>query len=375
MPDGIRSDFVYVDLSAYSGKPFDGLASGTFTDMWGQEVKIDEADLAIITQNTNAAIQFTKTEGGEVVGLPIDASNHNRGDAAGWIVECSHDPEAKRIRLTPNWTEEGLSRIGKGLQRFFSATIDLMNKVILGGTLTNWPATRDKKNNILLRPIELSAPMFTYFEEEGVNNMSDQLNVEELRSSIVADLTPILRAELLQAVKDMTAAPVSEPKEEGQEDLISMFELEGVRDEVTGAYKENLLAQVQAIKDQAKVEAAKMLTALRHESNVADFCEKVVSGTSENPYGLPVEGKELSAFMLSLDPQKAKNLMGILEKIWKNGRVQFAELGHGNEIKTIALPLEVQDALSKGALVISDLNDPVLALGDLSQYDLSKWAK
>ena len=41
--------------------------------------------------------------------------------------------------------------------RFFSSTIDLGRMTILGGSLTNWPATRDvKSGRTLLRPIELS---------------------------------------------------------------------------------------------------------------------------------------------------------------------------------------------------------------------------
>jgi hypothetical protein len=381
MPDGVASEFIYVDLSAYSGRPFDGLASGTFTDMWGQEVKITEADLELIARNTSEAIQFTKTEGGEVVGLPIDASNHNRGDAAGWIVECSNDPAVKRIRLTPNWTEEGLTRIGKGLQRFFSATIDLSNKVILGGTLTNWPATRDGKNNILLRPIELSAPMFTF--QEGVNDMTEnvvqtqEVDLDALRASIVGEIVPPIKNDILSAVAELmkpAEAPKVSPVND-DEDLIKMFELEGMKEEVMVAMRDRLVAQVEAVKTQAALETGKMLAALQHESRVADFCQKVVSGTQDNPYGLPIDEKALSAFLLSLDSQKAKTAMGLLESIWKNGRVTFAELGHNQDIKIVTLPAEVVAALNAGQLTVSDLDAPSLALGDLSQYDLSKWQK
>lgn len=154
------------------GKAFDGIAAGKFIDMYGRETEIKEADLELMAQNTRDAIEMTRTAEGELVGLPIDAKGHENGDGAGWIVDAQ--VEEGKIRFSPRWTEVGYTLIKKGIRRFFSATIDLGNKVALGGTLTNWPATRNSKRQILLRPIALSEGSYGFVELE--DEKSDSLN-------------------------------------------------------------------------------------------------------------------------------------------------------------------------------------------------------
>jgi len=179
MTSTLRDKFLFTELSTdalSAGRWFDGLAAGTFTDMHGREVTFKPAEFAEYVANTKAAIAATQTEGGEVVGLPIDARDHDKGDGSGWIVDVSLAGE-NLIRLLPKWTELGRDLIGKGIRRFFSATVDTRNKVILGGTLTNWPATRNPKGQIMLRPIEMAAAA-RMFELEAVgheDSINDQL--------------------------------------------------------------------------------------------------------------------------------------------------------------------------------------------------------
>jgi hypothetical protein len=103
--------------------------------------------------------------------LPIDAQGHDKGDGAGWIVGVELVGDI--IRLVPKWTKIGRELIGEGIRRFFSATIDTSNKVVLGGTLTNWPATRDENNRMMLKPIELERGIFTVDELETEPESSD----------------------------------------------------------------------------------------------------------------------------------------------------------------------------------------------------------
>ena len=151
-------NFLFIELqedSLVDGKAFDGLVAGTFTDMSGRKVEFTDEDLIEITKNTARAIEATKTESGEIVGLAIDAKGHEEGDGAGWIVDVKL--ENGIVRFTPKWTKIGLELIDEGIRRFFSAVVDLTRKVVRGGTLTNWPATRDNKTgDVLLRPIELA---------------------------------------------------------------------------------------------------------------------------------------------------------------------------------------------------------------------------
>lgn len=144
------------------GKAFDGVAFGTFRDMLGREITLDVDDADDFVANTQAAIDATKTESGELVGLPIDSKGHDKGDAAGWIVGIKRVGDL--IQVIPKWTEVGRELISKGIRRYFSATINTGVKAVLGGTLTNWPAIRNEKGHLMLRPIELSSKLF-YFEE------------------------------------------------------------------------------------------------------------------------------------------------------------------------------------------------------------------
>lgn len=136
------------ELTLTEGKSFEALTTGTFLDMHGQVVKITEAKLQELVDNTNAYIQAGSKDGnGSPVGLPIDIRKHENGDAAGWIQ--SAQLVGKVVHLLPKWTELGLAALSKGIQRLFSATVDLDSWCIRGGSLTNWPAVKG------LRAVEL----------------------------------------------------------------------------------------------------------------------------------------------------------------------------------------------------------------------------
>lgn len=147
-----------------SGKPFEGLTHGTFVDMRGNRAKITKSALKQIVENTKQLISTTKTDSGELVGLPVDAQNHDNGDGAGWIKDVNLSESEDHILFSVDWTEVGYSLISKKIRRWFSATVSLTQKKIFGGTLTNWPAVRAKDGSHLLQPIELSQNMFELAE-------------------------------------------------------------------------------------------------------------------------------------------------------------------------------------------------------------------
>ncbi len=137
-----------------NGKPIDVVAPGEFVDMYGRPVKVKPEELPAYIENTQEALEATRTESGELVGLPIDAEDHDKGDGAGWIVGVSL--EQGIIRAMVRWTEVGKELIEKSIRRYFSPTLDIARKVLMGGSLTNWPASRDKESGVmLLRPVEL----------------------------------------------------------------------------------------------------------------------------------------------------------------------------------------------------------------------------
>jgi len=166
MPKDEKSNqvfFIDLALPLQDGKAFDGVAPGQFVDMWWREVEIKAEDFQTYLENTMDAIEHTRTEEGEVVGLPIDAKGHLDDEAAGWIVKASlvevEKPGGKMlpvIQFVAKWTENGRALIEQGIRRMFSPTLNTKKKIILGGSLTNWPATRDEMGKVLLRPISLS---------------------------------------------------------------------------------------------------------------------------------------------------------------------------------------------------------------------------
>src|SRR3972149_1045905 len=94
------------------GKPFDGMAAGTFYDMWGREASIDRADFSTFLANTRALIESTRGESGQVVGLPIDCYSHDLNGGAGWITAVELSEDGSKIRFTPRWTDDGMELLG-----------------------------------------------------------------------------------------------------------------------------------------------------------------------------------------------------------------------------------------------------------------------
>lgn len=170
------------DGDLVDGKPIDGMVAGTFIDMYGRRFEFEEEDLPEYAANTQAAIEATKGESGEITGLPIDPGNHEEGDgAAGWITGAFFEEVDGHgvVRFEVRWTEIGVNLVSKKLKAFFSGSIDLLRKVIKGGSLTNWPASRDiETGHILMRPIELAAlssPMFYLEEQESLDERTRQV--------------------------------------------------------------------------------------------------------------------------------------------------------------------------------------------------------
>lgn len=159
-------DFLFVDLSSLTpGKPFAGFAAGSFVDMNGREVEFKPDRLKEFLANTVKAIRAAMKQG--MPGLPIDARQHDKGDAAGWIVDASEgsvvDSDGNTvpvIMLAAEWTKLGLELLKEKILANFSPTVDLRNSVIRGGSLTNWPASVDGNGVPLFPAVELSSGMY-----------------------------------------------------------------------------------------------------------------------------------------------------------------------------------------------------------------------
>ena len=301
-----QSGFSFTELSAdqlvepIGLKYIDGLAAGTFVSMTGEEVSFQSDELQAYIENTNKIIESTRTEKGEVVGLPIDKDRHDHAGGAGWIVGLELDSTRNIIRFLVNWTQEGIDLIKGNIRRFFSPSTDPENKIILGGSLTNWPATRLETGQILLRPVELSQTM-------------KEIDMPKTLEEMFADLKAgVLAAVGTKPAEPPPTPPVTEPQSPTLRELLN-----------TPEAMEELGKRAQEI-------ARDAIQSKVREKHAVEFAARMVSGTKEKPFGLKVNPKDLVALLLSLPEPQAKAVEKILEQAL-GAAIDFAEHGYDSE--------------------------------------------
>ena len=288
-------DVLFAELSLTPGKAFDGLAIGTFTAMMGEKIKITKQDLAAIVTNTKKVIQSTMSEGGELVGLPIDQDGHDRKGGAGWIVDVALSDSGDKILFTPKWTDLGEDLIRRSIRRFFSATFDLANKVIFGGSLTNWPASKNSMGVMALRPIELS-------ENLKEITMPEIKEIEVVEPEIAVE-TPKGDTNMTEQVLEVE----TQPSETIQE----------------------LLRTPEAVAElarRAQAMAEEFNAAETRKNDVVKFASRLVGGTKERPVGLAIRADEIVTVLLSLPEIQAAQVQKLLSKAF-TAAIDFAEKG------------------------------------------------
>lgn len=352
----MRQDFSFTELSD-SAKAIDGLAANEDTpyiSMAGQEVYIKSDELAAYIENTQAIIDSTKTESGEIVGLPIDMEGHNHKGGAGWIVGLELDSARKVIRFLVNWTEKGIELIKGNLSRFFSPSVDTENKIILGGSLTNWPASRNAKGQILLRPVELSQSI-------------KEIDMEKTLIEMLAEL-PGKVAEAVRGGKQQESPPATPPATE-------------LETEISPQLKELLRTPegIEELGKKAQELARDAIHLEKRKMHTVRFASKLAGGTSEHPVGLKVRPNEVVALLLSLPEPQAQAVEKILASAL-DGAVNFSMRGlDGNGfIQKPELPKEVKGYLRTwvdAGKTVGEFFKINLELGNPEDYNLSEFAK
>lgn len=331
----MSAHFVYTELSDATDKPFDGFSVGEFTDMNGNKRKFTEDELDEYVANTQAAIDATRTDSGALVGLPIDAKGHDKSDAAGFVVGVERD--GTRLRFKPEWNDIGRDVIGKRIRRWFSATVDTANKVILGGSLTNWPATRSANGRVLLRPIELSSNLY---QIEESNHMPT-----------LAELSDGDRAALLQQAAD------------------------AIKPELEQRYNQSVIELQAKAKEMAELEMKKIQTA----QHIAEFSASITGGTPAQPRGLGVKADEVSALLAELSDEQRVKVETLLTNIVAGGVVDFTERGHNRKLDgLIELAKEIKPLLKQwidAGKTTAEFFAANPELGGAGQYNLAEFEK
>ncbi|HEY4722119.1 MAG TPA: hypothetical protein VII92_09750 [Anaerolineae bacterium] len=438
-----HSHFVFAQLSVSNltpGKAFDGLTVVETHDMNGRSVKVEPADLAIYLKNTQAAIAAAKSATGEIVGLPIDAGatgDHDKGDAGGWIVGA--ELAGNVLRLIPKWTELGVELITKSIRRFFSATVDVENKVILGGTLTNWPAVRDAQGKMLLRPIELSKSLYELAEaaqmDQAMMDSIKQAFMDQMMATYpdqqhevveVADGYLICKSE--DSVHKVTfkmgeGGPTFAPRDQWEtvetnvveaamKFLGGLFkkpqrkESEMKFSELNQADRKTLAAEVLAelqgtgagdlrelasklIKDtreQALAEFRQQADAANRQSKIAELSVQLIEGTTDMPRGLKnVTADDLAKHLNALPADESKFFSALLAGIVKDGLVEFSEKGHGRKQTTLQPVPDWATVQLKRVIEVGETQKDtetrvakyfeLSGLGDPKHYDLTSFVK
>jgi len=347
--------FSFTELSG-SPKAIDGLAANDddpYTSMHGEEVYILTGDLEAYMANTLPVIESTRTESGEIVGLPIDLEAHNHKGGAGWIVGLELDKARNVIRLLVNWTEKGVELIKGNLSRFFSPSVDTENKLILGGSLTNWPATRNAKGQILLRPVELSQSI-------------KEIDMEKTLLEVIAEL-PGKVAEAVRGKQQETPTTAAAPTE--------------LEAEISPQLKEFLRtpAGIEELGKQAQDMAREGIRMEKRKIHTVHFASTLAGGTAEHPVGLRVRPNEVVALLLSLPEPQALAVEKILANALE-GAVNFSMRGIDGSgfIQKPELDKEVKGFLRTWV----DAGKPVgeffkvnLELGNPEDYNLSEFTR
>lgn len=346
--------FSFTELSAnVELKAIDGLAAGTFISGRGEEVTFPVEDLQAYIDNTNKIIESTRTASGEIVGLPIDMDGHDHKGGAGWIKGLQLDKARNIIQFMVEWTQQGAQVIKDNIRRFFSPSIDPNNKVIFGGSLTNWPATRDNNTGqILLRPVELS---------QSIKEIDMPKTLEEMFVD--------LKAGILEAVgrkpAESQAAPPPVPAELDGGNSPTIKELLGTPEAI------ELLGQ------KAQELAQDLIRTEKRKLHAVEFAARIAGGTKERPFGLAVRPNEIVALLLSLPEKQALAVEKILDRSL-TAAVDFAQYGFDSDgyIQKPALDPKVRELAQtwvKAGRTIQEFFSVNPELGNPENFDLKEF--
>ena len=283
----------------------DGLAVMSGYDMYGQEFEVKAEDLADYVTNTQRVLNSTKDSKGKIVGLPIDCGNHDHEGGAGFIVALEADEQRGVIIFTVEWSEDGLELVGTNKVRYFSASFDTQNKLILGGSLTNWPGSRKPNGAYLLRPVELSRSIAGITKE---NQMTVE-TVPEVKPSWIAELQSAIVTALTPSPK-----PPASPKQEPTASSIS-----------------ELMQNDEVVREMARRSdhmAAEKAAVYERQQHVIQLAANLVGGTPLRPLGLAgIRADEIVELLMGLPAKQSLAVETVITKLTDAMMIDYQELG------------------------------------------------
>ena len=358
------------DSDVFVGKWFEGFAVGDFIDTFGRPVEVKKADIPFFLDNTRKAIEATRAESsGEIEGLPVDAKDHERGNAAGWLVDVKMSLAGEKLLFKPKWTVIGFELLKAKLMKGFSPTLSVDDMTIMGGTLTNWPATREDSIPVLA-PIELSE---TGLAKKIVDGLLNKLSkTPENQEEISNEGVPMAKKDKVKDEINLEDIDLDSLSDGQLTELTTRL----IEKESGGTNGSKPVSLAQLIETRATDLYKTNLALAQKEIKVANFVKDMTEGTDKDPNGIGVKPEDLSELLSGMDDDQLELAMKVIQTIKANGVVNFEEQGNDDKVEgKIELPKETQTALDAGTLKIKDLSLPSMGLGDMDQYNLSKWQK
>ena len=298
------------------GRPVEVLRTGSFVDMYGLDVTID------VELMDEMVVNFAAGAAGQEVPVDID---HYKSEAAGWVTALYR--EGDRLFAQIDWNELGAQLVGGRVYRYVSAFLDLTSKVLKSVSLVNFPAVKG------LAPVELSEGVFGFggagfrpdevlcIQQEKERNMSEELR-EQIRAELEAELA-------------------EQRKTEAQ---------------LRAQIREEMRPQIEA--------------ELARRQRIVAFAEQLTTGA----VALSTPAEQVVAFLEAQPAELLDQAMSLLQAPVVEFREQGSSAGR-EETQLKALPEEFVRALRAGDLELADLDNEILELGDLGQYDLSEFER
>ncbi len=385
-------NFYFVPLEQGSEqKSFEGLAPGNFTEMWGRRISFSDADIIEIGNRTKIALSAKKVkEGDAFAGLPIEGTGHYSGGAVGWIKSASLSGDGKRVILNPEWNDEGKRILETKERRYFSPTIAVLGdesgeRIIIGGTLTNWPAIRDENDLPLMKPVALEDGRFTFAPEPEQNPLEKILDLVKGLSK-ADDIESALQTSALQAIEEHSSEGATnmdvkkmleKMSAEDKAEFITALSLES-EGGIAEAIDQQLEAALKNVDSKVADIVDTRVQAELQKRELESFATDLVGG-GEIGQGLPVEGDDLTEFLLSLKGDQIEKAKDIFTKIQTQGLTEFEEKGSSkiNDEKPGEKELSddfkkiIKSNLSRGISLeqFFEAQDDM----DLKDYDLSEF--
>jgi hypothetical protein len=357
--------------------PVQIMRAGTFTEMHGRQVEITEDDLEAYVSNFTAGLAGQELP--VFTGHPPEATRHAE-PAAGWFrkVYTRLLDGVKTLWADIELTEMGRDLLRKKLYKYLSPTLNLSNKLLLGGGFVNLPAIKGQP------AIEMSQFLWEATMESErtfMQRIADAVRDFVRGGAAEGSETPAPDTSDMAAPAPPTVAAVPATlKHTDGGDTMDDVQLAELRDKIRGEVEAEFAGRKQEMADFAEKirteEREKVIAELAErqklEGEVAEFAASVCGGDA----GLSAPVDEVKAFLLTLTPEQRE----AAKKLLSQKVVDFSEQGHqGAGVKSAVLAPEALAGLRMHLAASEKPRAEAIAAFcaanelDMADYDLSEF--